>query len=379
MEPEKYSQPQFDTSNQASVGAFSPVHLCVGIVGENHVSDSVRGIFSPSLREQLARKGIAIADCNEGRLAFEKVDCLHLLGTSPHVASIQQQAAKHNVPTIVTPCDWFVGGCPNGMVPWRERLAVGLEEVLYRLGLPRRSLAGRTMRRAAVVGVFSQAESQAYRRRFQVPWRKMMVLPPPVLPPAPLLPFELPFHVQFGVDGYVLCFVPQVGPQLRCLLKAMLGTRIPVVLIASPDRSDKRRSREVLQSLGPLVTVVEPDDLTDSILESAIHSAGALVVLEPGMRHEHWAFRAMAHGVPVVAPAGGIAAEYGGEHVRTFLPNRPAALRRIVVEAWKEGRNRHHVPLPVDPELDGCNAVDAFAVLYRRAVGSRIRRRCPAD
>ncbi len=379
MEPEKYSQPQFDTSIESSLGAFSPVCVRVGIVGENHVSDSVRGLFSPPLREQLARKGIVLIDCNEGRLEHEEIDCLHLLGTSPHVAAVQHRAVKNDIPTIVTPCDWFVGRCANASVPWRERIAVGLEAVLHRLGLPRRSLAGRTMRQAAVVGVFSQAESEAYRRRFQVPWRKMMVLPPPVLPPAPLLPFELPFHVQYGVDGYVLCFVPQVGPQLRCLLKAMLGTRVPVVLVASPDRSDKRRSREVLQSLGPLVTVVEPDDLTDSILESAIHSAGALVVLEPGMRHEHWAFRAMAHGVPVVAPAGGIAAEYGGEHVRTFLPNRPTALRRIVLEAWKEGRNRHHVPLPVDPELDGCNAVDAFAILYRRAVGPRMRHLCSAD
>lgn len=371
MEPGNRPHHAFEPHFELASSNPTRQRLRVGLFGDGKLADEVLGLFASPLCAALRRRGVAIVRGNTERPDWSQFDCLHLLGTSPRLHRLQRAASARDIPTVVTPADWLAPFWLQGQLSPAERLAIWGEWALRRLPVPGISTAGRMMRRATVVAVFSQVESQRLRQRFSLPWRRLMVLPPPVLPPVPLPPDELPFHVQYGISGYVMCLLPPGAREYRRLLQAMLGTRVPLLVIAPTTSGRRRRMRREMQSLGPLVTVVPPEQLSEPMLESALDGAGAMVILRRGARDEHWAFRAMAHGVPVVAPKDGIAAEYGGDYVRPFASMTAPGFRRIVLETWQAGRRRCEVPLPCDPELHGCNAVDAFCMLYRRATLAR--------
>jgi len=273
--------------------------------------------------------------------ALDEADCLHLFGSLPEHLPVVEAARRRNIPVVLSPIAWFaLADC------WRRpgrldgRLAA-CGRFLARSACPRLPSWRRRLYRAVdLLLPNSHAEATQLARYFQVPFKRMQIVPNGADERFATADPE-PFVELAGVRDFVLC-AGRIEPRKNQLglLEAIRGTGVPVVVLGDVVPGFGWYLDACRRAAGPEVRFISRLEHDDPRLTAAYAACGCLVLPgwfeTPGLA----ALEAGMSGTPLVLPKGGCAAEYFGPLARYVSPNDPPGICRAVLSALSSGRNQ---------------------------------------
>ena len=279
-------------------------------------------------------------DEREGFKTLEDVDCLHLFGSLPEHFALVEQAHRQGVPVALSTIAWFqLVNCWREPGPAWQRLWRGTKYVARAACPWLPSWRRRLYQAVDLLLPNSQAEAEQLVRYFQIPRRKIRVVPNGANPGFGDATPE-PFAEMVGGNGFVL-YPGRIEPRKNQLgfLRAMRGTGMPVVVLGDPVPGHEDYYVACRHAADDHVRFVPRLAHDNLLLASAYAACGCLVLASwfetPGLV----ALEAAMSGTPLVLPRDGCAEEYFGELARYVAPGDARGIRRAVRGAIAEGRN----------------------------------------
>lgn len=266
-------------------------------------------------------------------------DVVHCFGSLPEFVPLVEAARRQGAKVAVSTIAWF-----DWRNVWREphsppRRAVNALRYAARAACPRLPSWRRRLYHAAdLLLPNSQAEAEQLQRLFDVPARKIRVVPNGFDPRFAEATPEL-FHEHCDLRNFVLCcgrFEPRKN-QLT-LIRALRRTGRPLVFIGDAAPGHAGYYKACRAEAGGDVRFLGALPYESPLTASAYAAAGCLALVSwyetPGLV----ALEAAATGTPLVVPAGGATEEYFGPWAEYVRPYDLRGIRAAVDAALIRGR-----------------------------------------
>ena len=317
------------TPNVLLAGDFAAMDAPGG--GEIQMAALARALPSVGVRARLWRPW-------EDR--FDRVDCLHLLGSLPEHLPVVEAARRRGTAVVLSTIAWFdPANYLREPRSWSWRLSAGAR-FAARAACPwLPSWRRRLYRSVDLLLPNSNAEADQLVRYFRVPRQQIHIVPNGADERFAAADPE-PFARLMGTRGFVLC-AGRIEPRKNQLglIQAMRGTDKPVVILGDAVPGHEAYLHACRRAADDNVRFVPRIDHDDPLLGSAYAACGCLVLPgwfeTPGLA----ALEAGMSGTPLVLPRGGCAREYFGPHAAYVKPGDLRGIRRAVLDAVTRGRS----------------------------------------
>lgn len=265
---------------------------------------------------------------------WDRIDVLHLVGSSPEFVPLVKAARRAKKPVVLSPVAWF-----RARDLWREPWSIShrlwaLGKFTARAAYP----ALPSWRRELYHGVDlllpnSHAEAAQLARFFSVPAAKVRVTPNGVDDRFAAADASH-FTSATGWTDFVLC-VGRIEPRKNqlSLLRALRGTGLPVVLIGEVVPGHEAYLQACRRAGGDRALFLGNVAHDDPLLASAYAACRCMALVSwyetPGLA----ALEAALSGAPLVLTADGACQEYFSDFARYVAPFHLPRIRRAVLDA----------------------------------------------
>jgi len=359
--------PQHRTVPHRLARSQRPVVLLAGKAGAMNAPGGGE-IQMLALAEALPSAGIDVRLWRPEEDAVAGADCLHLFGSLPEHLPLVEAARQRNVPVVLSTIAWFdLVNTLREPRPTVGRLAA-CARFMARAACPRLpSWRRRLYHTVDLLLPNSNAEAEQLRRYFQVPLKRIHIVPNGAHRRFAAGNPE-PFARLVGARRFVLC-AGRIEPRKNQLnlLKAMRGTGVPIVVLGDVVPGHEPYLAACRRAAGEYVRFVPRIDHRDPLLAGAYAACGCVVLASwyetPGLV----ALEAGMSGAPLVLPQRGCAPEYFGPQAVYIRPNDLLGIRRAVLGALQRGRSEELASL-VRENFSWSRAANVTREAYERVV-----------
>lgn len=267
-------------------------------------------------------------------------DVTHFFGSCREFQTVVDAMRRRGVRTVLSTIAWF-----DWRNVWREpvspaRRLAAAARYAARAALPRLpSWRRRLYHSVDLLLPNSQAEAEQLMRLFEVPAKRIRVVPNGVEERFADVSPDL-FRRRHGRDEFVLC-VGRIEPRKNQLglIRALHDSGIKLVIIGSPAPGHEQYAKACRLAADDEVSFLGHIDRDDPMLASAYSACRCFALASWYETPSLAALEAALTGAPLVLPAGGCAREYFGPSARYVTPDDRRGIRDAVLSAFDESRS----------------------------------------